>query len=61
MSKLNNQTKVFCDIMVLASRPPIDPDNVNTNSKNIWRISFKFYMWVDNPLGYFTNLSLSED
>ena len=29
--------EVFGDIMVLASppRPPVDPDDVNTNSKNI--------------------------
>ena len=42
--------EVFGDIMVLASPPPVDPDDVNTlNSKNIQPISFKFYMWVDNP------------
>ena len=39
--------QVFGDIMVLASRPPEDPDDVNTNSKNIQHISFKFYMRVD--------------
>ena len=37
--------EVFGDIMVLASLPPVDPDEVNTlNSKN---------MWVDTPLRYF--------
>ena len=48
--------EVFGDIMVLASpppRPPVDPDDVNAlNSKNIQRISFKFYMRVDTPLRY---------
>ena len=47
--------------MVLASpppcppaHPPVDPDDVNAlNSKNIQRISFKFYMRVDTPLRYF--------
>ena len=40
--------KVFGDIMVLASRPPVDPDDVNTlNTTNIQPISFKFYMRVD--------------
>ena len=43
--------EVFGDIMVLASpprplQPPVDPDDVNTNSKNIQPISFKFYIWV---------------
>ena len=39
--------------MVLASRPPIDPDYVNTlNLKSIQRISFKFYTRVDTPLRY---------
>ena len=35
--------EVFGDIMVLASppRPAVDPDDVNTNSKNIQPISFK--------------------
>ena len=46
--------EVSGDIMVLASRPPVDPDDVNTlNSKNIRPISFKFYMWVDTHLRYF--------
>ena len=46
----------FGDIMVLASpqhlRPPVDPDDVNTKSKSIQQISFKFYMRVDTPLRY---------
>ena len=34
------------DIMVLTSRPPpVDPDDVNTQPKNIQPIYFKFYMW----------------
>ena len=42
--------EVFGDIMVLASRLPVDPDDVNTrNSKNIQPISFKFYVRVDTP------------
>ena len=44
--------KVFGDIMVLALPPcpPINPDDMNAlNSKNIQRISFKFYMSVDTP------------
>ena len=47
--------EVFGDIMVLAlpPRPPVDPDDVNTNSTNIQPISFKFYMIVDIPLRYF--------
>ena len=46
--------EVFGDIMVLASptRPPVVPDDVNANSKNIPRISFKLYMRVDTPLWY---------
>ena len=39
--------------MVLASRPPVDPDDVSTNSTDIQPISFKFYMRVDAPLRYF--------
>ena len=44
--------EVFGDIMVLESppHPPVDLDDVNAlNSKNIQRISFKFYMTVDTP------------
>ena len=41
--------EVFGDIMVLASRLPVDIDNV----KNIEPISFKLYMWVDTQLRYF--------
>ena len=40
--------KVFGDIIILTSPPlTVDPNNVDTlNSKNIQRISFKFYIWV---------------
>ena len=39
--------EVFGDIMVLASPPPVDPDDVKPfNSQNIQRISFKFNVHV---------------
>ena len=40
---LISPNEVFGDIMVLASPPPVDPDDVNTlNSENIQPISFNF-------------------
>ena len=53
--------EVFCDIMVLASHPPVDPDDVKLNevyaivynkimhALTLQNKSFKFYMWVDTP------------
>ena len=45
--------EVLGDIMVLAPCPPVDPDDVNTITQSIQRISFKFYTRVDTPLRYF--------
>ena len=50
--------------MVLASPlrpppPPVDPDD--SNSKNIQRISFKFYMRVDTPPPPWSTLLLNFD
>ena len=42
--------EVFGDIMVLASPPPVDPDDVNALRRKI--LSFKCYMRVDTPLRY---------
>ena len=46
----------FADIMVLASpppRPPVDPDDMNTLTRNIFNLSLSNCMRVDTPLRYF--------
>ena len=40
-------------IAAASATASVDPDDVNSNLKNIQPISFKFYMWVDTPLRYF--------
>ena len=45
--------EVFGDIMVLASpprpRPPVDPDDMNTLTRQIFNLSLSNFMRVDTP------------
>ena len=36
--------EVFGDIMVLASRPPVDPDDVNTLTRQIFNLSLSNFI-----------------
>ena len=42
-------SNIVGDITVLASPPPVDPDDVNALTQKMFNRSLKFYMRVDTP------------